>query len=493
MKQTVLKMLNLFFLIISVPVFAQELATDSLDAFIAKQVEEYHIPGLAVGVIRNNQVIFKKGYGITSKIDPIPVNTRTIFPIMSCTKAFTAAAMGMLVDQGKIEWKDKVIKHLPNFKLSDPWITKELTIADILSHRSGLESFDGDLLWYGTDYSREEIARRIRYSAIRKDFRTEFGYQNVMYLVAGLIIEKVTGHTWDDFLKGQIFSPMSMNSTTTTITDSVPGAEYARPHLTNNPIPLMNVDNIGPAGSINSNIDDMLKWVQLWIDKGDFKGKRIFSEDAFKTITTEKIKQSMSSDDGYGFGWNIGYEDGRKVLAHGGGMPGLKSFITIMPEQKTAIVILTNRLTYFNEELADVITDFVNSEQIDWKKTGSGLYGKNFRFSWDEVSADSGFKKHTKIPNFRVYKGLYEDKGYGKAMIREENGRAVLELVPSKQQFSGFLYYLGKNKFKVVFNDEFVPAGEVIFNLDKNQRPSGFKLNIDSGDFLFKYLDFRKL
>ena len=179
--------------------------TDSLDRFISKQVNDYGIPGFAIGIIRGNKIVLEKGYGRISNIDSLPATAQTIFPILSCTKAFTAAAIGILVDEGKLQWNDKVIKYLPDFKLSDPWITKELTIADILSHRSGLETFEGDLLWYGTSHSRKEIVRRIRYSPIRNNFRADYGYQNIMYLLAGLVIEKITGQTWDNFINEKSF------------------------------------------------------------------------------------------------------------------------------------------------------------------------------------------------------------------------------------------------------------------------------------------------
>src|SRR5690606_1161298 len=161
--QTVKK---IFLILLVLPNFilAQSLELDSLDAFISKQVKDYTIPGLSIGIIKDNKIVFAKGYGVTNNVDLLPVSSQTVFPIMSCTKAFTAAALGILVDQGKIKWNDKVIKYLPDFKLSDPWITKELTISDLLCHRSGLETFEGDLLWYGTNYSRQEVVRRIRFS-----------------------------------------------------------------------------------------------------------------------------------------------------------------------------------------------------------------------------------------------------------------------------------------------------------------------------------------
>jgi CubicO group peptidase (beta-lactamase class C family) len=463
MPQTSIKRLLIILFLVPYCSFAQNPQLDSLDAFIAKQVADYHIPGVAVGVISNNQVV--------------------------CTKAFTSAAMGILVDKGRVRWDDKVIKYLPDFKLSDPWITKELTIADVLSHRSGLESYEGDLLWYGSSYSRQEIARRIRYSRIRNHFRSDYGYQNVMYLVAGLIIEKITGESWDDFIKENIFAPLSMHNSSTSIT-ALEGKDYSRPHLTNKPIPLLSLDNIAPAGAINSTIDDMLRWMQLWINKGSFNGNQLLSEDSYKTISTIKVMLSNESDEGYGFGWNIGFENGKKVLSHGGGLPGYKSFITLIPAEKTGIIVLTNRLTYLNEELTGIIQDYFNSGKTDLKDAESELMGKNFHFPWDEV--DTTNKQASVITNFALYKGLYEDQAYGTAVIKEEKGEAILSLLPSEKQFTGRLSYVSANKLRIVFNDKFVPAGYVNFSFDKAKKPTGFKLDIDSGDFLFKYLDFKR-
>jgi CubicO group peptidase (beta-lactamase class C family) len=264
---------------------------------------------------------------------------------------------------------------------------------------------------------------------------------------------------------------------------------YAHPHLKDKPIPLLNMDNIGPAGSINSTIDDMLTWSQLWINEGAYKGKKILSTAAFQTITSSKVKVSNKPDESYGFGWYIEDEKGKRVLSHGGGMPGYKSLIIIVPQSKMGIVILTNKISYLIEQLAGVVLEYVASKSMNWEEVGRQLYGKNFRFSWDEES-DSNFQAF--IPNISGYKGVYEDTAYGKAIIEDRNGQAYLSLLPSKKQFTGQLYYLSNDKLKVVFADGFVPAGEVLFYRRGGKKVSGFKLNIESSDFHFKYLNFIK-
>ena len=255
-------MRKVFYILVLIPQYlmSQSLNVDSLDVYISKLVAEYHMPGLAIGVIHNDSVIFKKGYGVTNTQRGKSVNTQTVFPILSCTKAFTATCLGILVDEGKLNWDDKVIQHLPNFKLSDPWITKEITISDLLSHRSGLGTYDGDLLWYGSKYSREEIIEKIQYYPIKNSFRVDFNYQNVMYLVAGKIVEKVSGLTWGEFVRDRVFAPLEMYYSSTSLSELLKAASYAHPHIANKPITPRSTDNIGPAGSINSNIDDMLRW-----------------------------------------------------------------------------------------------------------------------------------------------------------------------------------------------------------------------------------------
>jgi len=483
----------ILFLIVPYCSFSQQNDSASLDQFIAKQVDDYKIPGLAIGIIKDHKVIFKNGYGQTSNIKGLPVNTQTVFPISSCTKAFTAAALGILVDQGKINWDDKVIKYLPDFKLSDPWITKELTITDLLSHRSGLKTFDGDLLWYGTQKTRKDIARLIRYSPIRTNFRNDFAYQNVMYLVAGLVVEAVTGKTFDAFLQERIFSPLKMTGTATSRDSITAKSNFALPHIQNKPIKPLNMDNITPAGGVDSNIDDMLSWMQMWLAHGRANDTTILDNGTIETITSLKTLASDNTDNGYGLGWYIKHTPNGKVINHNGGMPGYISSVVLFPDSSSGIVILTNKISPVNDQLVKAITAYLNQkEAFDWKEADKGMSGKNKVFDWDKKRKPQP-KKSAVIPNFNRYEGEYEDMVYGKAVIRREKGKPFLELLPTKELFSGFLYNIDPDRFKIVFNDPFIPEGEVVFVRDTNKKITGFKLNIESNDFLFSDLDFDKI
>lgn len=488
---------HLILLLIAFPkiLFGQSEWLDSLDKFITKEIIDYKVPGLAIGIIKDNDVVFMHGYGVTSLNSNSKITPETVFPIASCTKTFTAACIGILVDEGKLQWNDKVIKYLPDFKLSDPWITKELTISDLLCHRSGLGTFDGDLLWYGTDYSRKEIIDKMQYYPIKNDFRIQFGYQNIMYLVAGMIIEKVSGESWDKFVKDKIFNSLSMQNSSSSIIKMQLNDDYARPHLGNRTVPLLNLDNIGSAGSVNSSIQDMLNWVQMWINKGEWNGKIIISQDVYQTATSPKIMISNNSEESYGFGWYIGTVEGEKVIYHGGGISGYKSSVYILPDRKIGIVILTNRITYFNQEITDLIIEkFLYPGKINWSEADKYLFTKRMSSDLDN-ERDNGEKTRSKIPtDFSKYEGTYKDNIYGEAIINQKNGQPFLKLLPTKELFSGYMNFLNKTQFEIVFNDRFIRPGKVVFEIDSiSKQVTSFKLDIISGDLNFKDLNFKKI
>jgi len=470
---------------------------DSLDQYISAKIIDCNVPGLAIGIVKDNKVIFKKGYGVTDLNSNANVSVETIFPIVSCTKPFTATCIGILVDEGKLKWSDKVIKYLPDFKLSDPWITKNIEISDLLCHRSGLRHFEGDEIWYGTNYSREEIVEKIQYYPIRNNFRIDFGYQNVMYLVAGLIIEKVSGQTWGEFINEKIFTPLLMNNTSTSSSQIHTNDNFAKPYLGKHKISLLNLDNIGPAGSINSNVNDMLNWLKLWVHKGEWNGNTIISKNVYHTMTSTKIFTSEDSEIGYGFGWKIEIDDCQKFIRHGGSMPGYKSTVLIIPEQNIGIVILSNQQAQWLNEviIGHVVENFLNPDKINWKNAISGSsWACGSNLSWDKRREKVEKLNSGLPPDYLKYIGIYRDTIYGEAKVSLKNGQLFLKLIPTKDLFSGYMYFLNKNKFAISFNDKSIQPGEIVFESDdKNEHVSYFRLNIRSTDFHFKDLRFKKI
>jgi CubicO group peptidase (beta-lactamase class C family) len=250
-----------------------------LDEYIARALEGWEVPGLSVSIVRNDSVIYAKGFGVKEVGKPDRVTEHTIFAIGSATKPFTAALVAQLVDEGKVRWDDRVQKYLSWFQVADPYVSRELTIRDLLSHRTGLER--GDPLSYGTDYGRDEVIRRARYLEQDWGFREAFTYNNIMYIAAGELAAKVAGKSWDDLIQDRLFTPLGMHSSNTTIGKNAALTDIAMPHAGPGnritPVPWRNMDNVGPAGSINSNAVDMAQWIRLQLNNGTFAGKQIIS------------------------------------------------------------------------------------------------------------------------------------------------------------------------------------------------------------------------
>ena len=259
---------------------AQTDVPGDLDGYAARVLKEFEVPGLAVAIVKDGKVLLAKGYGVRKLGDPTPVDEKTLFGIASNTKAFTAAALAILVDQGKLSWDDPVIKHLPQFAMYDPYVTREMTIRDLLVHRSGLGLGAGDLLWWpATDYTREEIVGRLRFVKPATSFRSRYAYDNVLYLVAGQVIQAVSGKRWEDFIKDRIFKEIRMTLSNTSVNEIAPGANVATPHAEVEgkiqPVQLTAMDNTGPAGAINSCVSDMSKWLIVQLDRGGIKAAQI--------------------------------------------------------------------------------------------------------------------------------------------------------------------------------------------------------------------------
>src|SRR5215475_3225441 len=254
-------------------VLAQTEPPPDLDAYVARALKEFEVPGLAVAIVKDGKVAITKGYGVRKLGEPAPVDEQTLFGVASNTKAFTAAALAILVDEGKISWDDPVTKHLPGFQLYDPYVTREMTIRDLLTHRSGLGLGAGDLMFFPTtDLSPDEIVRRVRFIKPATSFRSAYAYDNLLYLVAGQIIPAVTGKGWDEYIKDQIFTPLGMTNSFTTTDGLKAASDAATPHSKLSgkleTLPPEFVDNVAPAGAISSCVADLAKWMNLQLAGG---------------------------------------------------------------------------------------------------------------------------------------------------------------------------------------------------------------------------------
>ena len=476
--------------------FSQQDKIQKVDSLIQSAMKDWRMPGFAVAIVKNDSVIFNKGYGIRQAGKADPVDENTLFIIASCSKAFTTASLAILVDQGKIKWDDPVTKYLTDFQMYDPWVTKEIMIRDLVTHRSGLETFSGDFLWLGSTYDRKEILRRIRYLKPTSSFRTKYGYQNLMFITAAEIIKTVTDTTWADFIKAHILNPIGMKHTNTSYVELANTENAAKAHyLKNNELKIYKgtqIDNAYGALGINSCVSDMAQWIRLQLNKGKFDGRQIYSE---RQANEMWMNQTPLGTGNYGLGWFINYRNGKRVLNHGGGMPGMISDVTIIPENKFGFVILSNRETGMVNAIRNYILNlFANIEPKDYNKLSLEGWQKRLdRFENENKKREEARVKDTKpsLP-LEKYCGTYEDKMYGKAEITLKDDQLQMQFVPTPT-FRGELKHWHFDTFYIDWEDEFLTRGWVKFDMDFNGAIKRFSIEVpNSPDFIFTELSFEK-
>ncbi|MDX5348309.1 MAG: serine hydrolase, partial [Hymenobacteraceae bacterium] len=411
---------------------------------------------------------------------------------------------GILVEEGKLNWDDKVSKYLPEFELYDPFIERELTIRDLISHRSGYNTFDGDLLWYGTSYSREEILERFRHMKNKSSFRSGYGYQNIMFIAAGEVVEAVSGQTWDKFVQERIFKPLDMNDSYTSINDFPKDLNLAMPHLHGKQAELINYDNSGAAAAINSNVEDLSHWLQMWLNKGSYNGKQILKQQTVETILSPNTLIDLSAYDrkrgthfsAYGMGWFLFDYHGKLVAHHGGGLPGYISKIAFVPEENLGLVVLTNGESYLPSALMYQLIDMMlDKPNQDWAGQYLKLQQAN-EAQKQKAKQERAAKRATGTkPSVALekYTGTYEDKMYGKAEVSLQNNQLQFKMLPTQKLFTGQLEHWHHNTFKIELADKFLPEGFVTFNLNSNGEVTGFTIDLPNPDFHFYNLKFEKV
>ena len=437
--------------LVSTPSHAQTTTSPpDLDAYVAHALKEFEIPGLAVAIIKDGKVVLTKGYGVRRMGESAPVDEQTLFGIASNTKAFTAAALAMLVDEGKISWDDPVTKHLPGFQMYDPYVTREMTVRDLLTHRSGLGLGAGDLMFFPqSTFTREEIVARLRFIKPATSFRSKYAYDNVLYLVAGQVVAAVSGKSWDAFIKERIFAPLGMTASNTSVKDLRQGGNFVSPHQKVEgrlqPVPYMDIDNTAPAGAINSNVAEMARWVIAQLNSGAFgdgaTGKRLFSERQAREMWSAQtpiavgnpppalaaLKTNFSA---YGLGWGLSDYRGHKVVSHSGGLAGMVSRVRLVPDLKLGVVVLTNQeaggameaITYH------VIDHYLNATATDWLAafgTLAKLQLAQAKVVEQQQRAARNAESKPSLP-LEKYVGRYSDAWYGEVALAVEAGKLVL-------------------------------------------------------------------
>lgn len=348
-----------------------------LKEFVEARLNEWQVPGLAVAVVKDGEVVLTEGYGVRDITTGAKVDRETVFAIASVSKAFTTMAMGMLVDEGKLDWDTPIKTYLPQFKLYDTYLTDHLTPRDMVCHRSGVSRHDA--IWYrNMSMTRAEIVRRMRYLEPNAGFRQVWQYNNMMYIAAGHLVEQVAGVSYEEFVQKRIFKPLGMESSSFTIAESQKNPNLAWPHGLRQEeaikIDLINVDLLGPAGSINSSVEDLANWALLHLNKGIYGEQQLISAANLKQMHTPQMVVPTDrnfreiSHRMYGLGWSIEPYRGYNVVRHSGGIDGFCTLVTFMPEENIGVVVLTNRednpLTYVVSY--NIYDRLLGLDTIDW-------------------------------------------------------------------------------------------------------------------------------
>ena len=459
----------------------------SLDRYIQSTMKDWKVPGVAVGIVQGSTPVYLKGFGVRNIQTRQPVTPDTLFDIGSCTKAFTSASIAMLVDEGKMDWDDRVDKSIPFFHMYEPMADENVTLRDLLTHRTGLPG--ADLIWYGAPISREEIVRRVAYIHPNAGFRTLFQYQNVMYVTLGFAVGQVSGSTWDSFVKQRIFEPLGMNESDTSSIEAQKSPDYASPHVLRNEnvevIPWKNIDNAGPAGSINSSVRDMAKWIALQLNDGVFNDKRLISSKNMQEmhrpqivippgeIPTVFFPDSMQLT--YGFGWFVQDYRGHQLILHPGDIDGFEALTVLIPEIHTGYEVLVNLGgNSYRQALGYHIADvLLHLPEHDWsthfKKNDAEIHEEEKAqiASWESKRNADKHPSH----DLNAYAATYGNPAYGDVAISMEDGHLTLRFHDTPSPLEYFQY----DTFLVHFDQSEGESTRLTFAQDADGDISGFE------------------
>jgi CubicO group peptidase (beta-lactamase class C family) len=484
-----------------------------LDAEADRIMKSFEVPGISLAIVKDGKVVVAKGYGVRKIGEPAAVDAQTLFGIASNTKVFTATALGLLVEEGRIAWDAPVINYLPWFAMYDPYVTREITVRDLLVHRSGLGLGAGDLLfWPPSTYTRKEIVRRLRYIRPATSFRSAYAYDNLLYSVAGEVIEAVSGKVWEDFVTDRILAKVGMKWSNVRHSAAAEGGNVAATHAKVDGVlrvvkPSTN-DNTNPAGGINSCAEDMAKWMLVLLGNGRLAdGSRLFSERTARELTTLvtpipnplpalELWALRANFNGYALGLRVKDYRGLKVVTHTGGLAGYVSQVWLVPERNLGITVLTNQEV---DEAYAALTMFIadyylEAPKTDWLAAYLKVKARAEARTADILKKAAAARDANSKPSLALekYVGMYNDAWYGDIEIALENGKLVMRFTKSPA-LVGDLEHWQYDTFLVRWRERELRADAyVTFSLNPDGTIEEAKMKPASPDVDFSY-DFQDL
>jgi CubicO group peptidase (beta-lactamase class C family) len=480
------------------------------DSAIEAARVQWDVPGLSVAIVHKDQVLLCKGYGVKQRGASEAVDADTLFAIASNSKAFTAAALAILVEEKKLRWDDRVQDHLPWFQIYDPFVSHEMRIVDLLCHRSGLGTFSGDLLWYGTPYTPKELLERCRHLKQEGPFRSHYGYSNVMFLAAGLVIEKVSGEPWGSFVQGRILKPLGMSRSIVSVRDLISQGNFASPHKTHldhsEPLAWVNWDTMAAAGGIISSARDMSHWMRMQLKQGEYQGAQILSKESvyemwqphtpIRVPQPASLRMPQTNFRAYGLGWSLSDYYGHKVVGHGGGYDGMYSHQMLVPDEEFGIMVLSNSMTSLPNTLCYMAMDMVvGGNKKDWSSENLTKFKESrleFRKRIDEaIQVRALGTKPSHPPS--DYAATFVCPMMGEAIVKEENGKLTLSMTANPDLVAD-LEHLHYDTFVIRWRKKFAWFDEGNLLFVPNARGEFVKLVFDvpNEDLWFHELDFRR-
>jgi CubicO group peptidase (beta-lactamase class C family) len=480
--------------------------------------ESFGSPGATVAIVENGRTTFARGFGVTDLSNRREVNADTNFFTGSTGKAFTAAALAILVDQGRLRWDDKVIDHMPDFRMHDAWVTREMTVRDLLVHRSGLGLGAGDLLFVPrSNLSRDEVMRRLRHIRPATSFRSAYAYDNILYMVAGQLIEEVSDLSWEQFLQRNLLRPAGMDRTTLDPEGRQADRNQARPHgRVNGAIRgLGDMEPLGPeaviaqvaapAGGLSVSANDMTRWLTLQLARGDLPGEaRLFSEEQSRQMWTPfvlmpstrfpaPLSEVSPNFNTYALGWNVRDYRGERIVMHSGGVYGSLAMVVLIPERNIGFYIAVN-----SEESAllhgltwELIDHYLDRPRVDWPTRFDAFLDARLEAAVTALSAPGAQPEQVgpSLPLAR-YAGTYEDPWFGTITIREQEGRLAVDF-PHWPGLTATLEHYQYDTFRTRFSDRMVEPAYFTFALGPNGNVDRITLRAVSAaaDFSYDYQD----
>ena len=493
------------------PAPGQVITSPQIDDLVSRTLTAFDVPGIAVAVVKDGKIVHSKGYGIRSLTTKAKVDENTLFGIASNSKAFTAAALGMLMDDGKLTWDDKVIDHIPEFRMYNAYVTEEFTIRDLLTHRSGLGLGAGDLMFWpdSSDFTMKDIIYNLRYLKPVSGFRTKYDYDNLLYMVAGEVIERVSGKSYEEFVEERIMKPLQMNNSAGSwirVKDKTNAIDAHAP--VNGQVQVISRDRFrygNSAGGINSSIADMSKWIIMQMDGGKYGDKQLFSHKVHNEMWTPQTMIPVNASppynthfSSYGLGWFLSDVKGYQEVTHTGGLAGMVTQVTLLPELKLGIIVFTNQQS---GGAFTAITNTIKDSYLGIPRTDRvKIYSERMHASvaradsitdniWASIKAEQ--RKNSGKVDYKSFAGTYRDKWLGDIILSEKDGKFRFNAKRSPK-LSGEVFFYKNNTFIVKWDRRSFDADAYLyFQTDKDGKPSSIKMEPISflTDFSFDFQD----